>query len=31
LPAKERKRLLADLVRLVEANNDIGRAPLLLK
>lgn len=31
LPPKERKRLLADLVRLVEANNDIGRAPLLLK
>jgi MarR family transcriptional regulator, lower aerobic nicotinate degradation pathway regulator len=30
LPPKERKRLLADLVRLVEANNDIGRAPLLL-
>jgi DNA-binding MarR family transcriptional regulator len=31
LPGKERKRLLADLVRLVEANNNIGRAPLLLK
>lgn len=31
LPPAERKRFVADMIRLVEANNDIGRAPLLLK
>lgn len=31
LPPPERDRLIADLVRLVEANNDVGLAPLLLR